>query len=247
MIIAYTPAGFTDEAKALFHLMLDIGNGRNHHPNHTTIAAIASSFAQFGSPSRASFLQAYNDRHGIELLNGHNIVALIDLHSKCENIDKAYNLFCRWKQKDLIQEANSKPDAICFVSLLAACIHSSMVKEGNKYSELMRSKYCITPTTEHYMGLVDLLGWVGMIEEAYRLINEGMLIGVRLNARVWDALLSRSHCNAETKEIVERCSRDVEPLIKFMTAEADGDKWKHPLSAFQIFDPKGLIIMSISR
>ncbi|KAI0511457.1 hypothetical protein KFK09_012087 [Dendrobium nobile] len=238
MITAYTHAGLTEEAVALFHLMLDISNGQNAHPNPTTIATIASAFAQSGSPSQASFLQAYVDHHGTELLNGHTIAALIDLHSKCGNIDKAYNLFCRWKQKDLvcysamiagfgihgcaekaiklfeeIQEANSKPDAICFVSLLSACSHSGMVKEGKKYFELMRSKYCITPTAEHYMCLVDLLGRAGMVEEAYRLITEGMLVGVRPNAGVWGALLSacRSYCNVEIGEIAARWLMEIEP------------------------------------
>lgn len=238
MITAYAHAGLTEEAVALFHLMLDNGGRQNVHPNHTTIATIASAFAQSGSPSQASFLQAYVDGHGAELLNSHTVAALIDLHSKCGYLDKAHDLFRKWKRKDLvcysamiagfgihgcgekaielfeeIQEANSKPDAICFVSLLAACSHSGMVKEGREYFELMRGKYRITPMAEHCMCLVDLLGRAGRVEEAYRLITEGLGKGVRPNAGVWGALLSacRTHCNVGIGEMAARRLMEIEP------------------------------------
>ncbi|XP_020587687.1 putative pentatricopeptide repeat-containing protein At5g37570 [Phalaenopsis equestris] len=238
MITAYIHAGLIEEAVALFHLMLDNGSRCNPQPNHTTIATIASAFAQSGSPSQANFFQAYVDRRGAELLNSHTIAALIDLHSKCGDLDKAYDLFRRWGRKDLVcysamiagfgihgcgqkaiklfeevQEANLKVDAICFVSLLAACSHSGMVKEGKRYFELMRTKYCITPMAEHYMCIVDLLGRAGQVEEAYSLIHGGMLIGVEPNAGVWGALLSacRSYSNVEIGEIAARCLMEIEP------------------------------------
>ncbi|XP_020676448.1 pentatricopeptide repeat-containing protein At3g26630, chloroplastic-like [Dendrobium catenatum] len=142
----YTHDGFTDEAEALFHLMRDICNGRNPHPNRTTIATIVSAFAQSESPSRARFLQAYIGHHGTYLLNDHNIAALIDLHSKCKNIDKSYNLFCIWKQKELV----------CYSAMIDGCgIHRCIAKAVKLFDqEIQEANSNEHPVTELYKKIV---------------------------------------------------------------------------------------------
>ncbi|KAL0918344.1 hypothetical protein M5K25_010348 [Dendrobium thyrsiflorum] len=145
-----------------------------------------------------------------------------------------------------MQEFGVEADHITFVDLFFACSHSGLVK-GTKILKSIQPAYGITLRMEHFACGVDIFGRAGMVEEAYRFIIEGMLVGLRPNARAWDALLSRSYCNVESRKIVARCLRDVEPLIKFLPTKADGDKWKHPLSSFQIFDPGGLITTSTCR
>ncbi|KAG0478409.1 hypothetical protein HPP92_013128 [Vanilla planifolia] len=152
MIAGYAQAGIAEEAVAIFRLMLEAGC----LPNQTTIATVASSCALSGCPSLANLLQTYVDGHPTELLNSHTVASLIDLHSKCGDLHKAYDLFCKWKHRDLVcystmiagfgihgrggdainvfnelGKSNLKPDAICFVSLLASCSHSGMVEEGS--------------------------------------------------------------------------------------------------------------------
>ncbi|KAK8914599.1 putative pentatricopeptide repeat-containing protein [Platanthera zijinensis] len=238
MIAAYARAGRVEEAVDVFQMMMDGDRGRNAQPNHTTISTIASACAQSGSPSRSRSLQAYVDGRGSELLNRHTVAALIDMHSKCGDLRSAYDLFSRFKPKDLVcystmiagfgihgrgedairlfeelQEVNSKPDAICFVSLLAACSHSGKVEEGKRYFELMRNKYGIHPTAEHYMCLVDLLGRAGLVEEAYRLVTDDMGMVARPHAMAWGALLSacRSYSRVEIGEVAAGCLIEMEP------------------------------------
>ncbi|KAI0495276.1 hypothetical protein KFK09_025426 [Dendrobium nobile] len=149
MITAYTHNGFIDEAKALFHLMRDICHGRHH--KHTTIATLASAFAQSESPSRARFLQAYIGHHDTDLLNDHSIAALIDLHSKCKNIDKSYNLFCRWNQKELG----------CYsVMIDGGGIHKCIAKEIKLFEEIQEANSNEHPVTELYRN-ISFLSIVG--------------------------------------------------------------------------------------
>ncbi|PKA53897.1 Putative pentatricopeptide repeat-containing protein [Apostasia shenzhenica] len=238
MIAAYAHAGFAGEAVGLFRQMLDNACEHRAEPNETTIATVASACAQFGSPNLARWLQTQIDRRGEELLNSHTVAALIDLHSKCGDLRRAYDLFCRWNRKDLVcyssmiagfgihgcgreaigvfeelKEANLKPDAVCFVSLLAACSHCGMVEEGRRYFELMTAEYGILPAADHYICLVDLLGRAGRVDEAYRLIAERMPPWARLHAGVWGALLSacRSFTNVEIGEEAGRRLMEMEP------------------------------------
>ncbi|EHA8587522.1 Pentatricopeptide repeat-containing protein, chloroplastic [Cocos nucifera] len=238
MISAYSHASLHDEALNLFKLMLSSTGQCKVEPNQTTIATIVSACAQSGSRSLANWIQNYIDHRRAELLNSHTVAALIDLHSKCGDMDRAYDLFRGWKRKDLIcyssmiagfgihgrgkdaigvfdelKEAGLKPDAICFVSVLNACSHAGMVEEGRRCFQMMKDEYCIAPTVEHYMCVVDLLGRAGCVDEAYRLITDELPPGVRPNAGVWGALLSacRIYSNVEIGEEALRHLMELEP------------------------------------
>ncbi|WOL16177.1 pentatricopeptide repeat-containing protein [Canna indica] len=237
MISAYSQADLNDEALDLFRLMLSTTCWQKVEPNHATIATIVSVCANYGSPSLANWIQNYVDQSGRELLNSHTVAALIDLHSKCGNLNKACELFQNWKHKDLIcyssmiaglgihgrgkdavelferlTKSGLKPDSICFVSVLTACSHAGMVDEGRRYFRWMRDEYCIPPTADHYMCIVDLLGRAGCIDEAYRLIATDMPPSVRRYAPVWGALLSacRTYSNVTVGEAAARHLMELE-------------------------------------
>lgn len=238
MISAYSHAGLNDEALNLFKFMLSTTGQCKVEPNHATIATIVSVCALSGSRSLANWIQNYINHRSAELLNSHTLAALIDLHSKCGDLDRAYDLFRGWKCKDLIcyssmiagfgihgygkdaigvfdelKEVGLKPDATCFVSVINACSHAGMVEEGRRYFQMMKDKYCIAPTVEHYMCVVDLLGRAGCVDEAYRLITDEMPPGIRLNAGVWGALLSacRIYSNVQIGEEAMRHLMELEP------------------------------------
>ncbi|CAD5196802.1 unnamed protein product [Musa acuminata subsp. malaccensis] len=238
MISAYSQANLNDEALDLFKLMLSTTGRCKVEPNFATIATIVSVCASYGSPSLAIWIQDYIDHCGRRLLNSHTVAALIDLHSKCGDLDKAWELFRGWKHKDLIcyssmigglgihgrakdamelfeelREVGVKPDSICFVSVLTACSHAGLVDEGRRYLRLMRDEHCIAPTADHYMCIVDLLGRAGCIDEAYRLMTVDVPPGVPLRAGVWGALLSacRTHSNVTVGEAAARRLMELEP------------------------------------
>ncbi|KAI3519550.1 hypothetical protein L1887_08758 [Cichorium endivia] len=106
---------------------------------------------------------------------------------------------------------NTSPDAITFVSVLTACAHLRMVKDGELLFSKMTEKYGIIPSMEHYACLVNLYGRAGLIVEAYKVINEKMKF--KAGPTVWGALLHACYVygNVEIGEIAAEKLFDLEP------------------------------------
>ncbi|MQL91544.1 hypothetical protein Taro_024158 [Colocasia esculenta] len=239
MISGYTNLGLLDQAIDLFNLMLDVSmTTKVVRPNRVTIAIIASACAQSGSAELATRIDDYVQGCRGELLNSYTVAALVDMHAKCGDLRTAYSMFKTWKQKDLVCyssmiaafgihgrgsdamqvfgeliNAGLRPDGICFVSVLAACSHAGLVEEGRRCFASMRHDYGISPTVEHYMCMVDLLGRAGLIEEAHKMINEDMLPEMQSHAGIWGALLSscRTPCNVKVAEEAAGHLMELEP------------------------------------
>jgi pentatricopeptide repeat protein len=64
-----------------------------------------------------------------------------------------------------------KPDDINFVCLLSACSHAGLVDEGMCCYASMFTVYMISPKSEHYSCMVDLLGRAGKLHEAENMIK----------------------------------------------------------------------------
>lgn len=94
---------------------------------------------------------------------------------------------CRALQlyEDMRVEGTSPTD-VTFLSLIHACSHAGLVEKGMKLIECMIKDYCITPRSEHYACIVDMLGRAGLLKEAKTLI-EGLVENP--GALVWQALL----------------------------------------------------------
>ncbi|KAF8394345.1 hypothetical protein HHK36_020553 [Tetracentron sinense] len=235
MISAYYQLGFFDEALELFFLMLK--TTVDVKPNQTTIATVVAACTQLGSIGLAQWIKDYIDSRGVELVNVHTVTALINMHAKCGDPDKAYEVFKKWKNKDLIcyssmiaafgmhgrgtealkifsqlQDDRLRPDSICFIVILSACSHAGLVDEGCQYFDMMQKDYYISPTADHYMCMVDLLGRVGRIADAYKIIFE-VMPPVKPHAGVWGALLSacRIYNNVEIGETAARHLLELEP------------------------------------
>ncbi|OVA20852.1 Pentatricopeptide repeat [Macleaya cordata] len=236
MIAAYNQAGLFDESLDLFRLMIKIQEG-NVKPNQTTIAMVVSACAQLGSIELAQWIRNYIDSRRNELMNNHTVTALIDMHAKCGEPGEAYEVFKRWKNKDMVcystmmaafgmhgngaevlkifsqlQEDGLKPDEICFIVVLSACSHAGLVEEGCKYFESMQKEYKIAPTADHYMCMVDLLGRAGRVADAYKTIIE-VMPPVKPHAGIWGALLSacRIYNNVEIGEVAGWNLLEMEP------------------------------------
>jgi pentatricopeptide repeat protein len=122
--------------------------------------------------------------------------ALIDMYAKCGRTTVARKVFDRMASRNVVswssmidaygrhghgEEAldlfklmeNSAPtvlpNAITFLAVLSACGHSGAVDESRSMLHLMKSKYGISPGPEHYACLIDMLGRVGQVDEAWDL------------------------------------------------------------------------------
>lgn len=151
--------------------------------------------------------------------------SIIDMYCKCGRVEMARKVFDRMKEKNIkswsalvsgygmhgqareaLQVLNNmirarvKPNYVTFVSILNACSHAGLLKEGWHWFNSMLRDYHIEPGIEHYSCIVDLLGRAGHLQRAYELIK-GMR--VKPDFVIWGSLLSacRVHKNVELGEI----------------------------------------------
>lgn len=122
-----------------------------------------------------------------------------------------------------------KPNYITFVSVLTACSHAGLVKEGQYWFNAMSHEYDIKPGVEHYGCMVDLLGRTGHLNEAYILIQE---MEVKPDSVVWGSLLGacRIHKNVEIGEIAATRLFELEPMncgyyVLLSNMYADSGRW----------------------
>eukprot|EP01018_Ginkgo_biloba_P009907 Gb_21316 [translate_table: standard] len=155
--------------------------------------------------------------------------ALIDMYTKCGNIENARKLFDTMHEKNVVlwnsmiigygmhgfgkealqlfermQPSGTKPDHVTFVGVLSACCHAGLVDDGWQYFNSMSRDYHIAPGGEHYCCMVDLLGRAGSLDEAHEFINK---MPIKPDAAVWGSLLGscRIHNNIELGERVAEC------------------------------------------
>nr|XP_016433842.1 PREDICTED: pentatricopeptide repeat-containing protein At4g01030, mitochondrial-like [Nicotiana tabacum] len=181
--------------------------------------------------------------------------ALIDMYSKCGNLENAKKVFQKLEDKtlaswnsmitgfaiyglsteaisvfDKMREANVQPDAITFIALLSSCKHSGLLDKGWKYFDHMKTDFGVIPTIEHYSCMVDILGRAGYLDEALDFIQS---MPMEPNAAVWGALLTscRIHGNVELGEIAAEYLFELEPYnaanyALMMNLYALSNRWK---------------------
>lgn len=100
---------------------------------------------------------------------------------KCE---EALRVFSVMKKKGFT------PNESTFTGVLMACGSLGALEEGMAHLESMEKDYGITPSVEHYVSIVELLGKLRKISEAEAFINKVMPIGQ--NSILWEALRKNS-------------------------------------------------------
>ncbi|KAF9601506.1 hypothetical protein IFM89_020301 [Coptis chinensis] len=92
-------------------------------------------------------------------------------------------------------------DEITCLGFLYSCSHSGRVKEACSFLNTMSEIHGLVPQLEHYACLVDLLGRVGELEEAKRIIDQMPIVP---DAQIWQILLSACtiHGNVELGKVV---------------------------------------------
>ena len=248
VISGLTQNGLPDESIQMFKCMLL----DDHAPDAVTMVKVLNACSDSGVGRQATCLHGYLVRSGFD-----NKVfvaaALLDLYSKCGNLDSAVRVFDSTTEKDVVlwssmiagygahgfgQEAvalyqkmigsSIKPNSVTFVSVLSACSHSGMVQEGRQIFDSMTRVYGVVPNPEHQSALVDLLGRAGELQEAIKVIQE---MDGRAVAHTWCALLAacREHNNTEMSKAI------AENLIKL---DPDHVGYYNLLTNIYAFDEK---------
>eukprot|EP01018_Ginkgo_biloba_P007728 Gb_21234 [translate_table: standard] len=221
MIAGYAQNGHSEEALKLFRQMqlADV------KPDSKTFASVLPACANFAALEQGIEIHKEILRSGFQA-DVFVVNALIDMYAKCGSIEKAWDLFDKMQQRNVIswtamiggyamhgcgkealelfdqmQHSGMNPDGVTFVCVLSACCHGGLVDKGLQYFDGMIQYYHITPTMEHYVCMVDLLGRAGRFDEAEDFINN---MPVKPDATVWECLLGacRIHNNIALGERV---------------------------------------------
>ncbi|KAH0690243.1 hypothetical protein KY290_018485 [Solanum tuberosum] len=196
-------------------------------PNEVTIVCLLSACAQLGALELGKWVHSYVEKYNIQV---NHIVgsALVNMYSRCGDIDEAASLFEDLKARDVttynsmivgyalngksieaikifqrMKHEGVKPTSITFSGVLNACSHGGLVDIGFDIFESMETEYGIERRIEHYGCMVDLLGRVGRLQEAYDFIQKGNIAPDNI---IWGSLLSacRIHKNFELGERVAK-------------------------------------------
>ena len=156
------------------------------------------------------------------------ITSLIDMYTKCGEIEDGLALFECTRERDTVcwtgiivgcgqngrakqaieffhemKESGLKPNEITYLSVLSACRYAGLVEEARTIFNSMRLEYGLEPLIEHYNCMVDLLSQAGCFEEAEKLISD---MPCKPNQTIWRSLLGAcgTHKNAELLNIIDK-------------------------------------------
>ncbi|KAL5982896.1 hypothetical protein ACLOJK_016975 [Asimina triloba] len=225
MITGYVQGRDFSKATFMFHQM----QVENVKPTEVTMVSLLSACAHLGALDMGRWIHTYIKHHGfrIDVVLGN---ALIDMYSKCGNLEVALEVFHGLSKKNVycwnsvivglgmhgygrqaiaaflaMEVERIKPDGVTFVGLLCACGHSGLISEGRWYFSQMNETYDIKPQIEHYGCMVDLLGRAGFLEEALELVET---MPIKPNCVVWGSLLRACKIHKDTK-LSERVTQNL--------------------------------------
>ncbi|KAJ4708609.1 Pentatricopeptide repeat [Melia azedarach] len=160
---------------------------------------------------------------------------LIEMYGKCGNTRVARKVFDQMSLRNLsswrlmingyaangqgndglllfeqMRKTDFQPDKETFVVVLATCASAEAAKQGIVYFDLMKNEYGIVPETEHYLGVIKILGRAGHLNEAEEFIER---MPFEPTTEVWEALrnFARIHGDVELEDRVEELLVDLDP------------------------------------
>ncbi|KAF8097609.1 hypothetical protein N665_0285s0040 [Sinapis alba] len=255
MIVGFAHNGSFREAFSCFREL----RRAEMRPNEVSLSGVLSACSQSGAFEFGKALHGFVDKAGYSWIVSVNN-ALIDMYSRCGSVSLARLVFESMQEKksivswtsmiaglamyghgdeairlfDEMTESGVAPDKISFISLLYACSHAGLIREGEDYFSKMKRVYHIEPEIEHYGCMVDLYGRSGQLQKAYSFISQ---MPVPPTAVVWRTLLGAcsSHGDTELAEQVKQRLNELDPnnhgdLVLLSNVYAASGKWKEVAS-----------------
>ncbi|CAD6204098.1 unnamed protein product [Miscanthus lutarioriparius] len=184
--------GHGGETVELFQLLMQ---QHGNKPDSVTVMTAIQAVSKLGHLKDVKQIHCFVYRALLEK-DTKTINSLITAYAKCGRLDLSVGLFLSLEHRDLdswnsmisaygmhgfytkvlemfklMEEGNINPDGLTFSSVLSACSHAGLIKEGLHIFQSMTSIYSVLPQEEHYGCIVDLLSRAGHLEEGYKLIK----------------------------------------------------------------------------
>ncbi|XP_024528482.1 pentatricopeptide repeat-containing protein At2g13600-like [Selaginella moellendorffii] len=206
MIEAYTESGNHELALQEFSKM----GLRGLKPDSQTFASVLKACGGLGALQAGQKIHRLIEETGAEISPA-VANSLISFYGKCGDMVESRRVFDGFPDKDAVSwsaliagysrqgdsdtvfdlfermQEFSKPDAVTFSSVLSVCCHSGLVDKGMEYFQAMCSDYGLSPSVEHVISMVDLLGRANRLEDALAMVQS--LPVEEVCSRIWMALL----------------------------------------------------------
>ncbi|CAN8270215.1 unnamed protein product [Cochlearia groenlandica] len=223
-------------------------------PNITTLLGLLTACSHLAALGHGSCCHGYCVIHGYAV-NTSICNALIDMYTKCGNLDVAKRVFDTMHKRDIVswntmmfgfgnhglgkealslfnhmQDTGVNPDEVTFLALLSACNHSGLVYEGKQlFNSMSRGDFDIIPRTDHYNCMADLLARAGYLDEAYDFVKK---MPFEPDIRVLGTLLSacRTYKNVDLGDQVSKKMQSLEEktgtLVLLSNTYSAAEKWE---------------------
>lgn len=175
-------------------------------------------------------------RHALQHLSSLEVSTynkILEMYFKCGSVDDALKVFNNMPQRNLttwdtvikkvaknglaedsidlftqFKNLGLKPDGQMFIGIFAACSMLEDIDEGMLHFQSMSRDYGIIPTMAHFVSVVDMIGSVGHLDEAFEFIE---MMPMEPSADVWETLMNLCRVHGNT-ELGDRCAELVEKL-----------------------------------
>ncbi|RWW62544.1 hypothetical protein BHE74_00030315 [Ensete ventricosum] len=249
MISKFAQTGHFKEAISVFRKMQL--EGVKH--NYVTLVSVLPAISRLGALELGEWVHAYAEKNviGVDDVLGS---ALVDMYSKCGNIDKAVQVFEGLPKRNPItwsamigglalhgrasealdyfqrmEKAGVVPSDVVFIGVLNACSHAGLVDEGRSYFNRMVNAYRLRPRIEHYGCMIDMLGRAGLLVEAEELVVN---MPVKPDDVIYKAFLAacKKHGDLEigiraAKRLMELVSDDGDSYVLLSNLFASLGEW----------------------
>ncbi|KAK9706840.1 hypothetical protein RND81_07G155500 [Saponaria officinalis] len=264
IISGYCDSGSFSEVLTLFEKMLS----ENMNPDSYTLVNVLSACANLGALNQGKWIHLYIDKNEFKI-KGFLATALVDMYSKCGEIEKGLEIFNNTFEKDVstwnsiigglsingygkkavttfheMIQADCQPNEITFINVLCACSHAGLLQEGLEIFQQMITRHKIEPTVEHYGCVVDLLGRVGLLSEAKAFLQMSPLEN---SSVLWQSLLSscRSYGKLELAQEVAEKLMEIDPddnagYVQLSNVYASTGRWERVAEVRRNMKARGL-------
>ncbi|KAI3448390.1 hypothetical protein Pfo_005055 [Paulownia fortunei] len=260
MIVGYAQNGQSALAIEFFKEMIN----ERIMPDEVTIASVISACGHLGALELGNWVVDFITANRIKLsMSGYN--SLIFMYSRCGSMNEAKMIFYEMETRDAVshnalitgfaahgngiealklmekmKNEGIELDRITYIGVLTACSHSGMLEEGSKVFETIEA-----PDIDHYACIVDLLGRVGKLDEAKRMIEK---MPMNPQAEIYGSLLnaSRIHKRVDLGELAANKLFELEPensgnYVLLSNMYASAGKWKEVDRIRELMKTRGLM------
>ncbi|KAL1208306.1 putative pentatricopeptide repeat-containing protein [Cardamine amara subsp. amara] len=160
----------------------------NVSTNEFTAVCVLSACSDLGALELGRWVHSFVENQKMEVFKGMRDKDVISYNTMISGLAMHGASFEAIKEFREMVNRGFRPNQVTLVALLNACSHGGLLDIGLEVFNSMWRVFSVEPQIEHYGCIVDLLGRVGRLEEAYRFIEnmpmepDHIMLGALLSA-----------------------------------------------------------------